>query len=79
MKKSKHALIRAQQRGILPSHLEIVMQFGTPMEKRDGAIEWRLLERDKKRLIQALDKADHKAILTSRDDCQTVITVYNWK
>ena len=76
MKLSHHASKRAQQRGILSSHIEVIAQFGTLVRKPGGAVEYRLLDKDRKRLIHILDKVVHKAILVS-DDGETVITVYN--
>ena len=71
---SKHASVRAQQRGITSMIVELILQFGTPFEKPGNAVEYRLQRRDIKQIIQSLDKANKKAVLINGD---TVITVYN--
>lgn len=83
MKTSKHARRRCQQRGIPFGFIELILKHGTPVRAAGDATEYRLLKRDKdkivsdlKRLLQNLDKVTGKAVLLS-DDGQTVITVYN--
>ena len=77
---TKHAKIRCQQRGIPKNYIDLILQFGTPLCKPGGAIEYRINKKYKsqiqahlKNLINRLDKIGNKAVLVSDNQ---VITVY---
>jgi len=79
---TNHALKRVQQRGIPFEIVELIMQYGTPIPQPGGVYEYFIKKKDKnkiirvaKKLIQALDKADGKAVLVNIESDQ-VITVY---
>lgn len=63
--------------------IDLIIQFGTPMEKPGKALEFRLQKRDKikvvshlKHLIQSVDKIENKAVLINTNEDE-IITVYN--
>ncbi len=74
MTMSEHAKARSRQRGIPFENMQLILSLGTPIQKRGGAIEFQFLKKDKKKLIQQLDKLTGKAVLVSEDG--TIITVY---
>jgi hypothetical protein len=74
MNVTKHAKARSRQRGIPLENLDIILSFGTPIFKKGGATEFRLLKKDAKKLIQQFDKLIGKAVLVSEDG--TIITTY---
>jgi len=76
MKISKHASVRSQQRGITFETIELITNYGTPVRKSGDVLEYRLLKKDKKRLIQTLDKTNNKAVIVSING-GSVITVYS--
>lgn len=83
MKASRHAGIRAQQRGIPHDCIDLIMQFGSPEKRPGNALEYRLTKRGVreavnhlKHLIQQIDKAARKAVLVS-EDADYIVTVYN--
>ncbi|MBD3377598.1 hypothetical protein GF406_21395 [candidate division KSB1 bacterium] len=78
---SKHAEIRCQQRGIPKNSIDLILQFGTPLCKPGGVIEYKIYKKNKsqiqahlKKLIDRLDKIENKAVLISDNQ---VITVYH--
>lgn len=77
---SKHAKIRSQQRNIPINDIELIMQFGTPLPKPGGAVEYSISKKDKnniikhlKYLINIISNIDNKSVLI-KEDC--IITVY---
>lgn len=82
MKLSAHAGKRFQQRGIMPIHVEMIMEYGTQTKKPGDAKEYRIYGKDIekiikefKRRIQALDKCKNKVVIVSQDD--VILTAYN--
>ena len=82
MEKTLHSLTRCRQRGIPENNLEVIRQWGTPVRKPGGVIEYFISRKDKqeainflKQCIQAVEKLTGKAIIVSSDD--TVITAYH--
>jgi len=80
---SKHAKIRCQQRGIPNNYIDLIVQFGTPLYKPGGVIEYSINKKDKnqiqnhlKNLINRLDKIGNKAVLVIENQ---IITVYHKK
>jgi hypothetical protein len=76
MELSKHALIRKQQRGFQADDIDLITRFGTPVKRPGNAVEYRITQKQKKHLIQALDRVERKAVLL-RNDEETVVTLYN--
>ena len=81
MTMSQHAVVRSQQRGIPSQLVDLVLAFGTPKRRPGNAREYKLTRGDTKniitrlkRVIQALDKVNGKAVLVVED---TIVTVYN--
>lgn len=83
MKKSKHAEIRLQQRGIKTSHIQLILKYGVVKSKSGGAYEYFIPKSsiDKIRLefkqkLQDLDKISksNKTVLLKDN---TIITAYN--
>ena len=82
MKLTKHAKQRAQQRGIKPSIVSLILEYGTPVKRPGHATEYRLTTKDAAALAQAsreearrFERAKNKAVLVANDD-QSVITAY---
>jgi hypothetical protein len=82
MKYSKHAQTRAQQRGILPDAIDLIVHFGRPVRRPGNVLEFRLGKKDRgrviehlKRQIQSIDKTLNKAVLVDAER-QQVITTY---
>ncbi len=82
MKKSKHAKVRCQQRGIKSEHVELLLKYGKLKEK-DGAYECSLPRQlfseicyHLKQEIHNLDKISksNKTLIFKSD---TIITAYN--
>ena len=85
MKISKHAINRAQQRGITNEIIDIITRFGTPKWKPNGALQYSVSKKEKnviimqlKRLINVFEKSGSKSVILSVDD-EHVITVYHRK
>ncbi len=83
MVKSNHTQIRCQQRGIPQKQLDLIIEHGHKCRRPGGAFEYRLLKKDKDRLISTLKKQIHmversvgKGVLISGDQ-ETVITTYH--
>ena len=82
MKKSKHAKIRCQQRGIKSEHIELLLKYGEIKEK-DGAYECFIprkifteIHSHLKRKLQDLDKISRSnTTLILRGD--KILTAYN--
>ncbi|MCF7859981.1 MAG: hypothetical protein K9N07_11785 [Candidatus Cloacimonetes bacterium] len=78
---SNHAVARSNQRGIPLKILNLIIEMGTPIRKPGGAIEYYFRKKDKiklqkelKRIIQNIDKAEGDAVLTINGK---IITVYH--
>ncbi|MGE0083163.1 MAG: hypothetical protein AB7S75_01945 [Desulfococcaceae bacterium] len=83
MQVSGHAGLRARQRGIPQEHVDIIMQYGTPVEKPGRAFEIQISKKDRdriirdlKNLIKTVEKCSSTALLVDRH-MGTVITMYN--
>jgi len=83
MVKSNHVKVRCQQRGISQDQIDLIVSHGQKCRRPGGALEYRLLKKDKDRLISILKKQIHmversigKGVLAS-DDQETVITIYH--
>ncbi len=79
---TKHALVRQQQRCVLLSTIELILEHGTPLKKPGKAYEYRILKKNKKELLsdlpqnrQVIDKIMGKRVLVSSEG--VIITVYN--
>ena len=86
MKKTKHAIIRSQQRGIKNNHIDLIVEHGTVIRKPGNVIEFRLFNKDKtkakhkayeeyKGKIQDIDKCGNKGVLVDPES-DAIITVY---
>ena len=82
---TKHANMRAQQRGFLPTIINLILMHGTPVKKPGDVLEFSIRKKNILYLtsedelnIQQLEKARGKAVLMN---AQTglVLTVYNIK
>ena len=78
---SKHAQKRCRQRGIPEKKLEIILKYGTPSHRRDGALKVMITKSDKqnmiadlKKRIQELEKLAGRAVILSTDG--KIITTY---
>ena len=83
MVKSNHVIVRCQQRGISQEQITFIIEHGQKCRRPGGALEYRLLKKDKDRLISTLKKQIHmversigKGVLVSNDQ-GTVITTYH--
>ena len=76
MELSKHASAKMQQRGFQADDIDLITRFGTPVNRPVNVVEYRMTQKQKKHLIQALDRVEKKAVLL-RDDEETVVTLYN--
>ena len=83
MKKTLHSIIRCSQRGIPESNVELILSFGTSVQKPGGVSEYFVSKKDKqkateffKQCIQNLDKLVGKAIIVDERD-SIVITAYH--
>ncbi len=83
MQISRHADTRARQRSVPEHCIELLLRHGTPVRKCGHTFEIKIRKRDKdkiihdlKRLIDAVEKSSHKALLVD-DAMQTIITLYN--
>ena len=86
MKKTRHAIIRVQQRGFRTNQIELIIEYGTEVDKPGRVKELRLLTKDitrakneayeqYKRTIQDLDKCKNKGVLID-PETGVIITVY---
>lgn len=80
---TNHAKLKSQQRGIPEDIFSLILQFGIASQKPGNAWEVKLGKKGKKRaekhlkyLLQYLDKASKKAIITN-SEMNTIITTYN--
>ena len=82
---TKHADIRAQQRGFQHTIINLILMHGTPVKKRGDVLEFSIRKKNMPHLtsddglnIQQLEKAQGKAVLMN---AQTglVLTLYNKK
>ena len=76
MELSKHAAVRMQQRGFQADDIDLITRFGTPVKRPGNAVEYRMTQKQKKHLIQVLDRVEKKAVLL-RDNEETILTLYN--
>ena len=72
-----------QQRCIPENQIDLLLWFGTPIQKPGKATEYRIFKKDKSNILMQLkhmqnsiEKASKKAVLVSNDN-HDVITVYN--
>jgi len=84
MKTSKHAEVRSQQRGISRDQIDLIISHGRKFMKPGGALEYRLLKRDKNQIISMLkeqinmvEKSVGKGVLVSNDNNEVIMTVYH--
>ena len=82
MKRSTHAIMRSQQRGIKNNHVDLILKHGTPIRRPGNVMEYRLNKRDRARIIgtlkrdiQRMDKCTSKAVLVDTI-AKEIITVY---
>ncbi len=85
MKTSSHAQKRQQQRGISEDNIKFILQNGTPIPKPGNAFEYRILKKDKPKIIRGLknkikvaEKAFKIGILMSNNG-ENIITIYHLK
>jgi hypothetical protein len=76
MELSRHASVRKQQRGFQADDIDLITRFGTPVKRPGNVVEYRMTQKQKKHLIQALDRVEKKAVLL-RDNEETILTLYN--
>ncbi len=83
MKFSNHAIIRSKQRGIPTILMDLILKYGTEVNKPGGAIELVLTKKDRDELISSIknvmhlvEKTKNKAILVD-SDMNSVITAYH--
>ena len=83
MKTTRHAEIRAKQRGIPTAIVETILEHGRPVRKPGGAWEYRLTKKHREQLIFALkeeikriEKSAGKGILIGGDGA-AILTVYH--
>jgi hypothetical protein len=83
MVQSDHTQVRCQQRGISQEQIDYIIEHGQKCRRPGGAFEYRLLKKDKGRLISTLKKQIHmversvgKGVLVSNDQ-GTIITAYH--
>ena len=81
MKKSKHGIARCNQRGIPETGLSLILEIGTPTDKRGNVIEYRITRRDRnkafihlKKLQREIDGLTGAAVLIAEDG--TLVTTY---
>ncbi len=80
--KTKHAIIRGQQRGIRENIVDMVLEYGVPSYKPGGATAWfipratanREISR-LKRLIVLIERSKQKIVVQS--DTDITLTVYH--
>ncbi|MBA4416838.1 MAG: hypothetical protein C0392_02840 [Syntrophus sp. (in: bacteria)] len=83
MEMSQHARIRIRQRGITEAIVNLITEYGTPVERKGNALEYSLNKKQTLVIIEelrcrigALQKAMNKAVLVS-EDTGDIITVYH--
>ena len=81
---SKHAVKRAQQRGIGQGTIHLILQHGEPQRRPGGATEYIIprrkqdeIIREKKQEIHAIERAAGVGVLVGNDDPEMVITEYH--
>lgn len=82
MEMSRHAMIRERQRGIPRDVIRLITEYGMPVRRKGNALEYSIgkkqifgLIEQHRSAIDALQKADGKAVLVSEDN--EIITVYH--
>lgn len=76
MKLTRHALLRAKQRGFQETDLFLIEHFGYPVRKDGNVTEFRMPRKILFELRRSLDRINRKAILVNEND-QVIITAYN--
>lgn len=83
METSSHSEIRFKQRGISQEQVDLIVAYGEKYRKPGGAWEYRLLRKDKariitqlKRLMRLVENAAGKGVLISGEG-EEVITTYH--
>lgn len=83
MNKTTHIFERMQQRGISEKMISMIMNYGTPVRKQGGVVEFRIIPKIKQRLIsdlkkqiQLIDKLSSKGVLVDLGD-DTIVTTYH--
>jgi len=85
MRKSHHSIKRAQQRGIKRDVIEFIEYFGAPIERRKGAVGYRVKSKDRneiiqsaKKLIQLAERSKSKELII-RTESDLLVTNYHLK
>ncbi len=76
MKLTNHAIKRLRQRGFCTGDEYIFYYFGTSFRRHGDAVEYRITEKDRRGIMQRLDKLCKKAILLDSNG-DVIITAYN--
>lgn len=83
MKKTKHAEIRSQQRGVSQEQIDLILSFGKKTRRPGGGWEYRIKKKQKttaiselKRRIRLIEKSADKGVLVNQN-LDTIITVYH--
>ena len=83
MQKTKHAVIRSQQRGIQQKMIDVILTYGTTIRRPGGAWEYRITKQKKNEIIaslkheiRAIEKSIGRVVLTT-DDQKSILTVYH--
>jgi hypothetical protein len=83
MKKTNHAEVRCQQRGISNCQVDLILLHGKKSRRPGGAWEYRLRRKDKnkiiselKRQINIVEKCAGKAVIIGSDQ-DTILTTYH--
>jgi hypothetical protein len=83
MKMSKHAMARAQQRGIDRNLINLIVSFGEHKPRPGNTFELKLNKKDKnyfinglRQLINKIDKCSNKSVIVD-NNFDKIITVYH--
>lgn len=75
MKLTKHAVKRAQQRGLPEDLLLLIVLFGEVVAEGNGGIKLQILDKTRAKIIQLLDKCREKVLITDKN-YESIITAY---
>ena len=75
MKLTKHEAKRSQQRGIQYDVLLLISLFGEEIVKDKDGVNIQMTKKDRRKIIQTLDKCKNKAIVTYKN-FNNLITAY---
>lgn len=75
MKLTKHATKRSQQRGIQYDVLLLISLLGEEIVKDKDGVKIQMTKKDRRKIIQTLDKCKNKAIVTDKN-FNKLITAY---